>query len=496
LTTISLRQSGDLETNKKCMPEFPSTWISASELTTLYARNALSPVEAVEAMLLRASKLQPHLNALVMIDVDGARAAAKASEARWRMGAPLSPLDGVPTSIKDTTQVKGWPTRYGSYATDETPAAEDAPVVGRLRAAGMVILGKSATPEFGWKALTDSPLQGTTRSPWNLKHSPGGSSGGASSLTAAGINPFNHGNDGGGSIRIPAAHTGLVGLKPSYGRIAQYPADSPFADVISQGVLSRTVLDTALALNALAGPDPRDWRSLPADPRDYTANLEGGGLEDGVRGLRIGLSLDFGHVTADAEVRALVAAAAKRFEELGAHVDDVGPLIEPLQNFFEPLWIGSFATRFRQIPTQLHGKLDPGFRAAAEKGLAVTLADYAKAYEAKSKLARDLALWHEKYDLLLTPVTPTAAPPVETLYNSEAFPRWTKGAPYTLPCNLTGQPAASMPAGLTSAGLPVGLQIIGPPRADHLVLRAMRACERASGWTWPQAKVLETLAGL
>ena len=442
-------------------------------------------------MLLRASALQPHLNAFVIIDSDGARAAAKASEARWRSGAPLSPLDGVPTSIKDTTPVRGWPTRYGSHATDDTPATEDAPVAVRLRAAGMVILGKSATPEFGWKALTDSPLQGTTRNPWNLNHSPGGSSGGASALTAAGINPFNHGNDGGGSIRIPAAHTGLVGLKPSYGRIAQYPADSPFADVISQGVLSRTVRDTALALNVMAGPDPRDWRSLPAEARDYTI-----GLEDGVRGMRIGLSLDLGHVKAEAEVAALIAIAAKRFEELGAHVEEVGPLIEPLQNAFEPLWIGSFATRFRQIPSQLHGKLDPGFRAAAEKGLAITLADYARAYEAKSKLARDLALWHEKFDLLLAPVTPTAPPPVETLYNSDAFPRWTKGAAYTLPCNLTGQPAASMPAGLTRAGLPVGLQIIGPPRADHLVLRAMRAYESASGWTWPQANVLETLGKL
>jgi aspartyl-tRNA(Asn)/glutamyl-tRNA(Gln) amidotransferase subunit A len=135
------------------------------------------------------------------------------------------------------------------------------------------------------------------------------------------------------------------------------------------------------------------------------------------------------------------------------------------------------------------------FRATAEKGLAITLADYAKAYEARSKLARDMALWHRQYDLLLAPVTPTSAPPVETLYNSDAFPRWTKGAPYTLPFNLTGQPAASMPAGLTQAGLPVGLQIIGPTRADHRVLQAMRAYESASGWTWPQAKVMEALAG-
>ena len=473
------------------MSESAFDWLSASELSKLLTRGEASPVDIVDAMLKRASELQPHLNAFVLIDADGARAAARAAESRWQKGQPLSPFDGIPTTIKDTTNVKGWPTRYGSHSTDETPANENAAITDRFLAAGMILLGKTTTPEFGWKALTDSPLQGTTRSPWNLAHSPGGSSGGASALTAAGVNPFNHGNDGGGSIRIPASHTGLVGLKPSYGRIPQFPADAPFADVISQGVLARTVLDTAMALNITAGPDPRDWRSLPADARDYTV-----GLDAGVRGWKIGLSLDLGHVKADPEVRELVAAAAKRFEELGAHVEEVGPMFEPLQQHFEPLWIGGFATRFRQIPTQLHGKLDPGLRALAEKGLAITLADYARAFEARSKLARDLALWHRKYDLLLAPVAPTAGPPVETLYNSEAFPRWTKGAPYTLPCNLTGQPAASMPAGLTRAGLPVGLQIIGAPRADEVVLRAMRAYESASGWTWPQPGVLEALKAL
>lgn len=466
-------------------------WLSASELSKLLARGEASPVDIVDAMLKRASALQPHINALVLIDAEGAQAAARAAESRWQRGQPLSPFDGIPTTIKDTTNVKGWPTRYGSHSTDETPASENAAVTDRFLAAGMIILGKSTTPEFGWKALTDSPLQGTTRNPWNIAHSPGGSSGGASALTAAGINPFNHGNDGGGSIRIPAAHTGLVGLKPSYGRIPQYPADAPFADVISQGVLARTVLDTAMALNLTAGPDPRDWRSLPDEARDYTV-----GLDAGVRGWKIGLSLDLGHVKADPEVRELVAAAARRFEDLGAHVEEVGPMFEPLQQHFEPLWIGAFATRFRQIPSQLHTKLDPGLRALMEKGLAITLADYAKAFEARSKLARDLALWHRNFDLLLAPVAPTAGPPVETLYNSEAFPRWTKGAPYTLPCNLTGQPAASMPAGLTRAGLPVGLQIIGAPRADASVLRAMRAYESASGWTWPQPRVLDSLKAL
>jgi len=220
------------------------TWATASDLSRLYSRKELSPVDVVDATLARAERLQPHLNFLVLLDAEAARAAARAAEARWQKGEPLSPLDGVPTSIKDTTNVKGWPTRYGSHATDETPAAEDAAITERFRRAGMVLIGKSTTPEYGWKALTDSPIQGTTRSPWNLRHTPGGSSGGASSLTASGVNPFNHGNDGGGSIRIPAAHTGLVGLKPSFGRIPQYPADSPFADVISQGVLARSVADT------------------------------------------------------------------------------------------------------------------------------------------------------------------------------------------------------------------------------------------------------------
>src|SRR3979490_2628706 len=169
-------------------------WLSAAQLSTLYARRELSPVDAVEAMLARAAQLQPHLNAFVLIDEAGAHAAAKASQERWQRGAPLSPLDGVPTTIKDTTNVKGWPTRYGSHSTDDAAAAEGGAVTERLRRGGLVLIGKSTTPEYGWKALTDSPLQGTTRSPWNARHSPGGSSGGASSITAARLNPFNTGN--------------------------------------------------------------------------------------------------------------------------------------------------------------------------------------------------------------------------------------------------------------------------------------------------------------
>ena len=435
-------------------------WLSASQLATLYARRELSPVEVVEAMLTRAATLQPHLNAFVLIDEAGARSAAKASEARWQKGAPLSPLDGVPTTIKDTTPVKGWPTRYGSHATDETPAAENAPAVDRLQAAGMVLLGKTTTPEFGWKALTDSPLQGTTRSPWNLKHSPGGSSGGASSLTAAGVNPFNHGNDGGGSIRIPAAHTGLVGLKPSYGRIAQYPADS--------AVRRRDQPGRAVAHRARHGAGAeRRWpapiRATGARCRPSRATTRSASTK-ACAAWRLGLSLDFGHVEgrprgARAGRRRRQALRGARRRRRGGRAADRAPA-EFLRAAVDRQLRHAFAPDPDAAARQARSRLP---RRRRERDWPITLADYARAYEAKSKLARDMALWHRQYDLLLAPVTPTAAPPVETLYNSDAFPRWTKGAPYTLPFNLTGQPAASMPAGLTTAGLPVGLQIVGPP---------------------------------
>ena len=399
-------------------------------------------------MLQRAERLQPHLNFLVLLDASGAlrrgprigRALAPARAvvaARWRADLDQGHHDG-----------EGLADALGSHATDETPAAEDAPIVARLRAAGMAIIGKSTTPEFGWKALTDSPLQGTTRSPWNPGHSPGGSSGGASSMTASGVGPFNHGNDGGGSIRIPAAHTGLVGLKPSLrphpaisGRFAVRRRDQPGragAQRARHGAGAerhRRARSARLALAAGRGPRLHDRPRRAACAAGASASASTSVMSRPIP-----------------RCARWSRRRRRRFEALGAHVEDVGPLIEPLQKSFEPLWIGSFGVRLRQIPTQLHAKLDPGFRAAAEQGLSITLADYARAYEAKSKLARDMALWHQTYDLLLAPVTPTAAPPVETLYNSDAFPRWTKGAPYTLPFNLTGQPAASMPAGLTAAG--------------------------------------------
>src|SRR5207248_3574430 len=255
---------------------------SAEALVELYREKALSQVEAADMLLGRAEALQPRLNAFCFLNREGALAAARASEQRWRTGAPLSAIDGVPVTIKDIVLMRGFPTLRGSKLIDpDQDWSEDSPAVARLREAGAVILGKTTTPEFGWKALGDSPLTGITRNPWELSRTPGGSSAGAAAACAAGIGPLHLGSDGAGSIRIPCAFTGIFGLKPSFGRIPAYPL-SPMGLLAHIGSMARTVADAALLLTILSGPDHRDPYALPPHRRDYLD-----GLEDGIRGWRI-----------------------------------------------------------------------------------------------------------------------------------------------------------------------------------------------------------------
>lgn len=462
-------------------------WLSAEALADGFRRRELSPVEVLQSTLVRLEQFNDRLNAFEVLDPEAAFEAAQESEARWMANVPLGPLDGIPTSLKDLVLAKGWPTRHGSLAVDQG-SDEDSPPAARLREGGAVLIGKTTTPEFGWKALTDSPLSGITRNPWNTALSPGGSSGGAAASVAAGITAVAHGTDGGGSIRIPAAHCALVGFKPTWGRVPAWPNDSAYAAVSTGGPLARTVRDAALLLQVLAQPDARDWNALPHDPRNWLAEIE-----DGVAGLRIGVSLDLGKVEAEPEIVAAVQDAAALFATLGAKVEPVGPLIAPLQRDFGPLWLAGFAARLRQIPPDRWDLLDPGFRAAAEEGLGITLPAYEAAHAAKVRLGAQLQQWHQRHDLLLTPTSPVAAPPVETRYNTPDFPRWTKGAPYTLPFNLTGQPAASVPCGLTADGRPIGLQIVGAKYMDALVLRAARAFEEARGFPQPHSALRESL---
>jgi aspartyl-tRNA(Asn)/glutamyl-tRNA(Gln) amidotransferase subunit A len=457
--------------------------LSAAELVDLYRARKLSPVEATQAALARITAHNPRLNAFCLIDADGALATARASEARWMQGTPLGRVDGVPASVKDLLITKGWPTLRGSKVVDpRQPWAEDAPSVARLREAGAVLLGKTTTPEFGWKGVTDSPLTGITRNPWDPGKTPGGSSGGAAVAAACGMGALHLGTDGGGSIRIPAGFTGIVGLKQSYGRVPASPL-SPFGTLAHIGPMTRTVADAALMLSVITKPDPRDWYALPYDGRDYLD-----GLEDGVRGWRIAFSPSLGGRHVEPEVARLVGAAAAAFRDLGATVEELDPDIGPeVGRTFTNHWYPGAANALSAYGPEQRAQMDPGLTEIAATGAKLPLLDYLAAVRDREQLGVRMNRFHETWDLLLTPTLPLAAfavgleIPVKN--DGSHWPDWT---PFTYPFNLTRQPAVSVPCGLTSAGLPVGLQIVGPSYGDAAVLRAARAFEELRPFSLPR----------
>ena len=459
-------------------------YMTATDLIACYRKGALSPSEVIEVVLARLEKLEPGLNAFQLVDADAARAEAARSTDRWAKGEPCGALDGVPISIKDIVATAGWPTRSGSLATPEAPGTFDAPCVARLREAGAVLFGKTTTPEFGWKGMTDSPLKGVTRNPWNLAHTPGGSSGGAGAAMAAGIGALAHGNDGGGSVRIPSSYCGLYGLKPTFGRVPHHPQDSPFSTLSASGPLARSVADAALMLNEMARPDARDWYALPYDGRDYLADLDAG-----VAGLKIGLSTDLGGAEVVPEVLSIVTRAANKFADLGAELTEVGPIIEPLRPVFENYWLAGFGFTLSKVAPEKRDLLEPRFRELAEQGAAGSKEVAFAGMVARAALGSEFNRFHESYDLLLTPTMPTPPPTADTPYHSAQFDRWYHAVPFTVPFNLTGQPAASVPCGLSESGLPVGLQIVGPRYSEALILRAMRAFEQAAPVAWPNPAI-------
>ena len=447
---------------------------SAEGLAGLYRKKSLSPVEAAEMLFGRIDALQPKLNAFVFVDRDGALAAARASEQRWRQGAPLSAIDGVPVTIKDIVLMRGFPTLRGSKLIDpDQDWSEDSPAVARLREAGAVILGKTTTPEFGWKAIGDSPLTGITRNPWNLERTPGGSSTGAAAACAAGIAPLNLGTDGAGSIRIPAAFTGVFGIKATFGRVPAYPA-SPLGLLSNVGPMTRHVRDAALMLNVMSRPDHRDPYALPPEDRDWRD-----GIEDGVRGLKIAYSPDLGYARVDPEIAAACAAAAREFETLGATVEEVREVFPSPREALLTLWAAGEARVLAGLPAEKHKLCDPGLAAMAALGQKIGAVDYLGADVARTMLGVRMGEFHERYDLLLTPMMPVPALPVGQDLNDPAYEeQWFDWSPFSYPFNMTRQPAASIPCGLTSAGLPIGLQIVGPLYAEDRVLRAARAFEQ------------------
>jgi aspartyl-tRNA(Asn)/glutamyl-tRNA(Gln) amidotransferase subunit A len=344
--------------------------------------------------------------------------------------------------------------------------------VARLRAHGAILLGKTTTPEFGWKGVTDSALMGVTRNPWNPDVTPGGSSGGAAVAAALGMGTLHQGTDGGGSIRIPAGFSGVFGIKPTFGRVPAWPA-SPFGTVSHLGPLTRSVADGALMMTVMAEPDPRDWYALPAPTQDWRIGLEGG-----VAGLRIAYSPRLGHIKVDPEIARLVARAVADLSDLGAIVEEADPDLGDAAEVFRIHWFTGAANLARKMTAKTLAAIDPGLREIAAVGAGFTLAEYMEAVAAREAMGLAMNRFHERYDLLATPTLPIPAfkAGVEVPPRS-GMTRWTDWTPFTYPFNLTRQPAATVPCGLTRAGLPAGLQLVGPLHREDLVLRACRAYE-------------------
>jgi len=455
----------------------------ATMLLELFRSRRASPVEATQAALARIERLNPIYNGYCLVDADGALAAARAAEARWFRGAPVGLVDGVPASVKDLVIAKGWPTRRGTRVSSQAPEPEDAPAVARLREQGAVLLGKTTAPEFGWAGISDSPLTGATGNPWNPAMTAGGSSSGAAVAAALGQGALHIGTDAGGSIRIPAAFCGIFGLKPTTGRVPAYPP-STLAPLANTGPMTRSVADAALMLTVLSAPDVRDWRAPPLPAQDFRTSLNAG-----VAGLRIAYSPTLGYVdTVDPQIRSAVDAAARTFEALGAVVERVDPGFADPRHVVETIWWGRLGVSLGDVARRRGAEMDPHFVAGLALGDSFTVADHLAADDAIDAITRHMALFHRRFDLLLTPQMPIAAFPLgQVVPEGRGMTAWFDWSPFTTPFNLSQQPAASIPCGRTADGLPIGLQIVGARFREDLVLRAAEAFERVHPIALPKA---------
>jgi aspartyl-tRNA(Asn)/glutamyl-tRNA(Gln) amidotransferase subunit A len=386
-------------------------------------------------------------------------------------------LDGVPCTVKDLVDVAGLPTRRGSRLSDPTPVAEDAPAVLGLRAAGAVIVGKTTTTEYGWKSPGDCPLHGITRNPWDPARTPGGSSSGAGAAAAAGFGPLHLGTDAGGSIRIPAAWCGVVGLKPSFGRVPQWPLGA-FATVAVAGPLTRSVADAALMLSAIARFDMRDPYALPDDPRDWRA-----GIDAGVAGLRVAVMRRPGFdAPTDPDGLAAVDRAAAILSDAGAAVTPADPDLPDTREVFGRIWGVALARLAGLFPPERRGELDPGILEVAAGAGELSAIGFIEAEALRLATAHAMARFHQRYDLVLCPTVPGPPPLADAPTRDPARALWTEWAPWTFTFNLTRQPAITVPLGLSPAGLPCSVQLAAALYRDDLVLRAARTIELAAPW--------------
>tara|TARA_B100000989_G_scaffold288184_1_gene258620 strand:- start:469 stop:1863 length:1395 start_codon:yes stop_codon:yes gene_type:complete len=447
--------------------------LSLLELSDAFATSELSPVDATRAALDQIAAHNDTVNAIAYLAEQEAMTHAKEAEQRWQKGHQFSPFDGVPCTVKDSVFVEGWPTRYGSQLEDPNNLApEDAPVTARLREAGMVVIAKTTMPEYGWKGTTDNKIQGITPNPWDLEKSAGGSSGGGAVATALGMGAFAIGTDGGGSIRIPASFCGLFGLKPTSSVVASYPP-SGFGTLAHTGPITRSVTDAALVMNIIAQPDHRDFNELPCVNKDYFEHVD-----TALGASKIAFSPALGKYAVESEVADLVAKAVEAFADIGAELSKTDPDVEGFHDAFDIHWQVACRANYADLPEDKKALMDPGLVALSEHARHVDLVSYFQAEQTRREITVKLNRFFTEYDLLVTPTLPVTAFPAaqdSPSPNSDGtIDSWT---PFTCLFNFTGHPAATVPCGFTTSGLPVGLQIISGHYRDDLVLRAARVIE-------------------
>ncbi|MDO6786337.1 amidase [Cobetia marina] len=455
-----------------------STPTQLSELTAidalaLFRRGELSPVELTRDCLERIDTLNPKINAFVHIAHDGAMRAAKDAEARWMKGTPCGPLDGVPTTLKDLTLSRGMPTRYGSATTSPDGGSDvDAPVAASLRKAGAVFLGKTASPEYGWKGVTDNPLHGVTRNPWNTALTSGGSSGGAGAAAALNLGMLHQGSDAGGSIRIPCSFTGTFGLKPTFGWIPQWPV-SAMSTLSHLGPMTRTASDSLLMLESMAQPDSRD--GLLGDPDSLRMDTR---TPVSLQGWKIAYSPTLGYVEVAPDIRKRVDNAVAQLSRLGAEVIEIDPGFSCPLETFNTLWFAGATQVVEKMTDSQRDQMDPGLLDIAARGSNISLSQYLAARRERTALCAHMQSFHEQWDLLITPTLPIS--PFTAGHNvppEGKYQDWMEWTPFSYPFNLTQQPAASLPCGLDDQGLPVGLHIVGGKFQDMKMMHAARLLE-------------------
>ncbi|BCG82819.1 MULTISPECIES: amidase family protein [unclassified Mesorhizobium] len=454
-------------------------FMPAVELAELIRTKQISPVEYMRALLARIAAVEPKLNAFAYLAEDRAMDDAKKAEAALMSGTRIGRLHGVPATIKDVQITKDMPTQYGSKIFAGNQPTEDTPIVPRLRDEGAILLGKTTVSEIGWTGVSRSPLTGITSNPWELGYNAGASSAGAGAAAAAGFGPLHQGSDGAGSVRMPAHFCGVFGLKPTFGRVPLYPI--PATDLASHiGPLTRTVADAALMLEVMAGPHFLDYTSLEAGPANYLARLR-----DGVKGRRVAYSSDLGFARVDPEIAELVKAAAARFSELGAIVEEVPtPWAKEGPELIRFFWSAHYAANAQYLP-DWEAEMDPGFVACIRHSENVSIARYQEMRRRKMVYVASMHRWFQNWDFLLTPSVSVAAFPAEKLMPDhwETHPwDWIRWAEFSYPFNFSGNPAASVPCGFTPAGLPAGLQIVGKRFDDLGVLQASAAFEQLQPW--------------